>query len=94
VAAEDNLSAFVELEREALTVTFYLESIHPDCAGELTANESWRARLADWERGFLLEACSGGAKTRFLASCAEIRIVFFKSSHQMNNPRIVGISYT
>ena len=27
VAADDKLSAFVELEREVLTVTFYLESI-------------------------------------------------------------------
>ena len=30
VAADEKLSAFVELEREALTVTFYLESIHAD----------------------------------------------------------------
>jgi hypothetical protein len=30
VHADELLSAFVELEREALTVTFYLESIHPD----------------------------------------------------------------
>jgi hypothetical protein len=28
VASDDKLSAFVELEREVLTVTFYLESIH------------------------------------------------------------------
>ena len=28
--ADDMLSAFVELEREALTVTFYLESIRAD----------------------------------------------------------------
>jgi hypothetical protein len=27
VAADDKLSAFVEVEREVLTVTFYLESI-------------------------------------------------------------------
>jgi hypothetical protein len=27
VHADDNLSAFVELERQVLTVTFYLESI-------------------------------------------------------------------
>jgi hypothetical protein len=26
----ESLSAFVELERQVLTVTFYLESIHPD----------------------------------------------------------------
>jgi hypothetical protein len=30
VHADEKLSAFVELEREALTVTFYLESIHAD----------------------------------------------------------------
>jgi hypothetical protein len=30
VHADDKLSAFVELERQALTVTFYLESIHAD----------------------------------------------------------------
>jgi hypothetical protein len=28
VPADGKLSAFVELERQALTVTFYLESIH------------------------------------------------------------------
>jgi hypothetical protein len=30
VHADEILSAFVELEREVLTITFYLESIHPD----------------------------------------------------------------
>jgi hypothetical protein len=30
VRDNEKLSAFVELEREVLTVTFYLESIHPD----------------------------------------------------------------
>jgi hypothetical protein len=30
VHADEKLSAFVELEREVLTVTFYLESIHGD----------------------------------------------------------------
>jgi hypothetical protein len=30
VNADEKLSAFVELERQVLTVTFYLESIHPD----------------------------------------------------------------
>jgi hypothetical protein len=30
VHADEKLSAFVELERQALTVTFYLESIHVD----------------------------------------------------------------
>jgi hypothetical protein len=30
VRADEILSAFVELEREVLTVTFYLESIHAD----------------------------------------------------------------
>jgi hypothetical protein len=30
VHADEKLSAFVELEREALTVTFYLASIHAD----------------------------------------------------------------
>jgi hypothetical protein len=28
VRADEKLTAFVELERQALTVTFYLESIH------------------------------------------------------------------
>jgi hypothetical protein len=30
VRADDKLSAFVELERQVLTVTSYLASIHPD----------------------------------------------------------------
>jgi hypothetical protein len=30
VRADQMLSAFVELERQVLTVTFYLESIHAD----------------------------------------------------------------
>jgi hypothetical protein len=30
VRADEKLSAFVELERQVLTVTFYLESIHSD----------------------------------------------------------------
>jgi len=30
VRADEKLSAFVELEREVLTATFYLESIHAD----------------------------------------------------------------
>jgi hypothetical protein len=30
VTADEKLSAFVELERQVLTVTFYLESIHCD----------------------------------------------------------------
>jgi hypothetical protein len=30
VHADEKLSAFVELEREVLTVTFYLASIHAD----------------------------------------------------------------
>ena len=30
VHADERLSAFVELERQVLTVTFYLESIHAD----------------------------------------------------------------
>ena len=30
VHADEKLTAFVELEREVLTVTFYLESIDPD----------------------------------------------------------------
>jgi hypothetical protein len=30
VAADDKLSAFVELERQVLTVTFYLAAIHAD----------------------------------------------------------------
>jgi hypothetical protein len=32
--ADEKLSAFVELEREVLTVTFYLASIHPDSCGD------------------------------------------------------------
>jgi hypothetical protein len=34
VHADEKLSAFVELEREALTVTFYLASIQADRAGD------------------------------------------------------------
>jgi hypothetical protein len=30
VQADEKISAFVELERQVLTVTFYLESIHAD----------------------------------------------------------------
>ena len=30
VRADEKLSAFVKLERQVLTVTFYLASIHPD----------------------------------------------------------------
>jgi hypothetical protein len=30
VHADEKLTAFIELEREVLTVTFYLESIHAD----------------------------------------------------------------
>jgi len=30
VRADEKLSAFLELERQVLTVTFYLESIHAD----------------------------------------------------------------
>jgi hypothetical protein len=30
VRADEKLSAFVELERQVLTVTFYLESVHAD----------------------------------------------------------------
>jgi hypothetical protein len=30
VRSDEKLSAFIELERQVLTVTFYLESIHPD----------------------------------------------------------------
>ena len=32
VHSDEKLSAFVELEREALTVTFYLVAIQDDCA--------------------------------------------------------------
>jgi hypothetical protein len=36
VRADEKLTAFIELEREALTVTFYLESIHADpCRGPM-----------------------------------------------------------
>jgi hypothetical protein len=31
VHSDEKLSAFVEVEREVSTVTFYLESIHRDC---------------------------------------------------------------
>jgi hypothetical protein len=34
VRADDILTAFVELERQVLTVTFYLESIHDDSCGD------------------------------------------------------------
>ena len=34
VRADDKLRAFVELERQVLTVTFYLESIHDDSCGD------------------------------------------------------------
>jgi hypothetical protein len=37
VHADEKLSAFVELEREALTVTFYLTSIH---AGDFWQNSN------------------------------------------------------
>jgi hypothetical protein len=34
VRADELLTAFVELERQVLTVTFYLESIHDDSCGD------------------------------------------------------------
>ena len=34
VRADEKLTAFVELERQVLTVTFYLESIHDDSCGD------------------------------------------------------------
>jgi hypothetical protein len=34
VHSDEKLSAFVELERQVLTVTFYLESIHADRTGD------------------------------------------------------------
>ena len=37
VAADEKLSAFVELERQVLTVTFYLESIHAESLGTSAA---------------------------------------------------------
>jgi hypothetical protein len=36
VRADEKLSAFVELERQVLTVTFYLASIDAECAGGLS----------------------------------------------------------
>jgi hypothetical protein len=36
VRADDKLSAFVELERQVLTVTFYLASFDAECAGGLS----------------------------------------------------------
>ena len=36
VHADEILSAFVELERQVLTVTFYLASIHAECAEGLS----------------------------------------------------------
>ena len=45
--ADDKLTAFVELERQVLTVTFYLESIHPIRAGadDDYRNQAYRKRL-------------------------------------------------
>ena len=40
VHADDKLTAFAELERQALTVTFYLESIHADPSVTNDATES------------------------------------------------------
>jgi hypothetical protein len=40
VHADDKLSAFIELEREVLTVTFYLESIHADSCREIRVLDS------------------------------------------------------
>jgi hypothetical protein len=34
VRADEKLTAFVELERQVLTVTFYLDSIHADSCGD------------------------------------------------------------
>jgi hypothetical protein len=36
VRSDEKLSAFVELERQVLTVTFYLASIDAECAGGLS----------------------------------------------------------
>jgi hypothetical protein len=44
--SDEKLSAFVELERQLLTVTFYLDSIHTNSArGELTADVNCLAEL-------------------------------------------------
>jgi hypothetical protein len=36
VQSDDKLTAFVELERQVLTVTFYLASVDAECAGGLS----------------------------------------------------------
>jgi hypothetical protein len=41
VCADKKLSAFVELERQVLTVTFYLESIHAPAILLLFRKDSW-----------------------------------------------------
>ncbi len=40
VQADEKLSAFVELERQALTVTFYLESIQADSCRSCVPDET------------------------------------------------------
>jgi hypothetical protein len=43
VHANEKLSAFVELERQVLTVTFYLESIRADsCQASFHTMNKWR----------------------------------------------------
>jgi hypothetical protein len=52
VHADEKLSAFVELERQALTVTFYLESIHSDlCRWPMTRARARSVFVADALRG-------------------------------------------
>jgi len=52
VRADEILTAFVELERQVLTLTFYLESIH---AGECDS-----LRYGTWgSRSFRTAACGG-----------------------------------
>jgi hypothetical protein len=60
VHADEKLSAFVELERQILTVTFYLESIHADSGRSRVP----RIELAVLQRFKANCLCTGGNRVQ------------------------------
>jgi hypothetical protein len=76
VRADEKLSAFVELERQVLTVTFYLESIHADpCVNQRRERGSNRSllltRIAAMDKPFIV--CADEKSTAFLELESERR---------------------
>jgi hypothetical protein len=67
VHADEKLTAFLELERQALIVTFYLESVHADSSGdallrvELAILQCLRGNVADSEFDLAMRRVLGEA---------------------------------